>query len=255
MNKRELENKRLSCVVKSNELITNSRFNLSTQQQKIILYLISQINYSDKEFKLYEFDIKDFCEICSIDICGRTYNELKEHIKALRDKSIWIELENGKETLISWIEKPYIDKKNGKIQIRLDEDMKPYLLELKSNFTKYELVYTLNFKSKYAIRLYEYIKSKHYRELYRYDFTIDVEELKKRMGAENYTRFTNFHDRALKPAIAEINAYSDKHIEYDFIYKGRKIIEIDFSITSQDILSRTKNTILLDEKDALRNGE
>ena len=51
-------------VVKANELIQKSRFNLSLQQQKIILYLISQIDRNDKEFKLYSFSIQHFCKVC-----------------------------------------------------------------------------------------------------------------------------------------------------------------------------------------------
>ena len=42
-------------VVKANDLIQKSRFSLSVQQQKIVLYLISQITQFDTEFKLYDF--------------------------------------------------------------------------------------------------------------------------------------------------------------------------------------------------------
>ena len=49
-------------VVKANELIQKSRFNLTLQQQKIVLYLISQIERNDKEFKLYSFSIQQFCK-------------------------------------------------------------------------------------------------------------------------------------------------------------------------------------------------
>ena len=55
-------------VVKSNDLIQKSRFDLSLQEQKIILYLISQITPYDEEFKLYEFSITDFCKILAIRI-------------------------------------------------------------------------------------------------------------------------------------------------------------------------------------------
>ena len=56
------------------------------------------------------------------------------------DKSVWIKLDEDEETLLRWIEKPYVNKKSGTIKIRLDEDMKPFLLQLKENFTQYELL-------------------------------------------------------------------------------------------------------------------
>ncbi len=39
-------------VVKSNDLIQKSRFNLSLQEQKIILYLISKVKPEDTEEKI-----------------------------------------------------------------------------------------------------------------------------------------------------------------------------------------------------------
>ena len=84
-------------VRKSNELIQKSRFNLSLQQQKIILFLISQITPYDEEFKTYHFNIIEFCNICGIDIKGgKSYEELKDNIKAIADKSMWITLPDNK---------------------------------------------------------------------------------------------------------------------------------------------------------------
>ena len=144
----ELRNK---MVVKANDLIQKSRFDLSLQQQKIILFLISHIEPSDKEFKLYEFSVIDFCQVCGIDYtAGKNYKDIKKAIKEIADKSVWIKTQDDEETLLRWVEKPYINKNSGTIKIRLDEDMKPYLLQLKKNFTQYELIYTLQFKSKYT---------------------------------------------------------------------------------------------------------
>ena len=111
-------------VVKANELIQKSRFNLSLQQQKIVLYLISQITPNDEEFRLYEFSITDFCRVCGIDpYNGQNYLDLKQAIKDIADKSLWISIDEDEETLLRWIEKPYINKKSGTIKIRLDNDL------------------------------------------------------------------------------------------------------------------------------------
>ena len=52
-------------VVKRNDLILKSRFNLSLQQQKIVLYLISQITPYDEEFKKLEFSL-NFSATCKL---------------------------------------------------------------------------------------------------------------------------------------------------------------------------------------------
>lgn len=229
-------------VVKSNDLIQKSRFALSTQQQKILLYLISRIKPSDEQFKLYEFSIAEFCQACNICYSGSNYQELKNSIKELSDKSMWIELQDGTETLVRWIEKPYINKKSGIIKIKFDNDMMPFLLHLKKNFTQYELIYALNFRSKYSIRLYEAISSIHFHKLEEYRKAYDIEQLRKLLGINDNThrQYREFKRKALEPAINEINKYSDQNIKYDEIKKGRKTIGIELIINSKELSDRAK---------------
>lgn len=228
-------------VTKANELIQRSRFSLSLQQQKIVLYLISQVTPYDDDFKLYEFNIQDFCRVCGIDVTsGKNYEDLKTAIKEIRDKSIWVTLEDGRQTTLAWIEKPYIDEGSGTVQIRLDKDMKPFLLQLKENFTSYELIWTLHFKSKYTIRLYELIKSIHFHELEVYEREYSLDELKRILGAETYRTYQTFKVRVLLPAIEQINTQSDKNVTYVPIKKGRMVDRIRFTISSKDSLEALK---------------
>lgn len=234
----EIRNK---TVTKANELIQKSRFSLSLLQQKIVLYLISQISPYDENFKIYEFSIQEFCRVCGIDeSSGKNYSALKEAIKEVADKSLWVILDEDEETLLRWIEKPYINKKDGVIKIRLDNDMMPFLLQLKQNFTSYELIWTLHFKSKYTIRLYELIKSVHFHSLDPYDRIFDLEELKRLLGAETYKTYQTFKERVLKRAVQEINEYSDKNLRYEVIKSGRSVSKIKFTISSKDSLEAAR---------------
>lgn len=229
-------------VRKANALIQKSRYSLSTQQQKILLYLISQIKPYDDDFKLYEFDIIDFCKVCGIDCSsGKNYETLKQQIKQIADKSYWITLEDGDtETLLRWIEKPYIKKRSGVIQIRLDNDMRPFLLKLKEHYTRYELIYTLRFRCKYSIRLYELVKSVHFHDLAPYTVRYSVEDLAGLIGAERYRQYKDFKSRALSPAVQEINEYSDKDLTFEEIKTGRKVTAIEFTISTKDSLEKIK---------------
>lgn len=234
----EIRNK---TVRKANDLIQKSRFSLSLQQQKIVLYLLSQISPFDEEFKLYEFSISEFCKVCGIDeTSGKNYHSLKTAIKEIRDKSIWVSLGDGRETTLAWIEKPYINNGNGIIQIRLDRDMIPFLLQLKQNFTQYEIIWTLHFKSKYTIRLYELVKSIHYHELEIYKKRYTVDELKGLLDGERYKEYRDFKRRVLAPAIDELNQYSDKTVSFEEVKSGRKVVAVEFTISSKDSLVALK---------------
>ena len=230
-------------VRKANELIQKSRFSLSLQQQKIVLYLISQINPWDEDFKLYELPVTEFCRVVGIDshLGGRDYKQLKDSLLDLINKAVWIDLNDNESLTVSWLEKAYFNKKSGLIRIRLDNDMKPFLLHLKQNFTSYELIYTLGFKSKYTLRLYELIKSIHFHELEAYKRIYKLEELKLLMDCDKlYNDFRDFKKRALDVAVNEINSSSDKNLSYTQITQGRKVVAIEFSISSKSSIETLK---------------
>ena len=230
-------------VRKSNDLIQKSRFNLSVPQQRIIAYLLSQISPNDEEFKLYDFTISEFCRVCGIEYNGKNLNDLKAAIKDLADKSMWVYVGEETQTLVRWVEKPFIHEGTGTVQIKLDRDMIPFLLQLKERYTQYELIYALRFKSKYSIRLYELIKSRHYHEMEEYSFSYTVEELRQRLNAESYTQYKNLKMRILEPAIREINAKSDIELEWvesPPARRGVRVLSIEFTVRPKAAVERMK---------------
>lgn len=242
-------------VRKANDLIQKSRFDLSLQQQKVLLYIISQIKPSDENFNCLEFSIVDFCRVCGIQESGKNYNALKEAIKEIADKSVWVILPGGTETLFRWIEKAKIYEKSGILSLKLDDDMKPFLLQLKENFTQYELIFTLHFKSKYTIRLYELIKSIHYQELQEYRQQFTVEHLKILLGAEKYKTFQHFKDRVLIPCVREINEYSDKILSYELIKSSRAYTDIVFTMKSKNSIETLRIKDSIDKEMGLLPGQ
>lgn len=232
-------------VIKANDLIQKSRFQLSMQEQKIILYVISKIKPKENEFILQNFNIPEFCKICGIDNGnGKNYKNIKDTIKILADKSVWIMLEDSSETLVRWINKAWINKKSGIVKIRLDDDMKPYLLQLQERFTQYELLYTLAMRSQYSIRLYELLKSYEFQ----HKKIFDIEELKKILSAENYIRFPDFKRKVLDISMREINNLSDITVVYEIIKESRRYAKIEFLIKlKEDLTERSKTWANIDE--------
>ena len=251
------EDERYKTVRKANELIQRARYKLSLQQQKIVLYLIAQISPFDAEFHTYELGIADFCRVCGIDNPGgKDYAELRSQIKAIADKSMWLRLEDGSGTaLVRWIESPVIRENAGVIELRLSEALRPYLLNLKSNFTQYDLIYTLHFKSKYSIRLYELVCSIHFRELDEYKRRFSLDELRRLLDCETYTEYKNFRRFVLEKAIDEINDWSDKTLSYCPLKKGRFVIGIELTITTKGPLERLRVLSRIDAEMGVLEGQ
>ena len=238
--KRELKTKisdlRSYRVVKANALIQKTRYSLSAQAQKCVLYIISKIRPDDSELKELDFSIVEFCQVCGLDKSnGANYRYIKQTLKELRDKSFWMELETGTETTVAWIDKITISEKSGVVKLKIDDTLKPYLLHLQEKFTQYELVYTLAMKSQYSIRLYELLKSYEWKS----GFEINIDELKKMLLAEKYDRFPDFKRYVLDIALREIATYTDISVTYEIKKLGRRYDSLLFYVkTKSDLTER-----------------
>ena len=134
---------------------------------------------------------------------------------------------------------------DDKVMIRFNQDIMPYLIELKQNFTKYALSEIMELNSKYSIILYKWLSMnynqyEHYSnkggrraeqvENYR-NPSISVKELRTITDTVNeYKEFWNFENRVLKKGIEEINAHTSFNVSYEKIKKGRSIDSIVFHI-------------------------
>jgi plasmid replication initiation protein len=222
-------------VVKRNDLIQKSRHQLDLQEQKIVLYMISKIKPNDKDFTEQVFSIAEFCKLCGLDEdSGGNYAYIKNTLKTLSDRSIWVTLEDGSETILRWINDVTMSKRSGLIKLKHDEKLKPYLLDLQENFTQYNLIHTLAMRSQYSVRLYELLKSYQFKK----HVIFSIEELKRLLFAETYTKVSHFKDRVLKTATAEINRLADIWVTYEIIKEGRKFSEIRFNVHQKDIDDR-----------------
>lgn len=258
----EIEKARDYVVSKSNILVQKNRYNLSVPEQRTIAFICSMIKpievmdrINNVPYQLeYEFDIRKYCQICNIDYdSGKNYADIKAILKGLSDKSMWVTFDDNpeEEVLCRWLAKVRTNKRSGIAHIKLDEDLVPYLFDLKNRFTSYGLRNILCMRSQYSIRLYELLKS--YKIQKTKTFTI--EEFKKMLMIEDiksYNRFPSLKQKVLDPAMKEINEYTDIDVSYREILKGRKVIKLDFKIKDKEPLFKcavyNKNCKILEVK-------
>lgn len=213
-------------VYKRDDMIQKGKHKLSVQEQKCILYAISKIKPDDSVFQEYNFDIKDFFNVCGFQ--GESYTKMRAILKGLTDKSWWAETAPKVKSTVRWFNKVKIDENTNDITIRFDDDMMPFLLKLVGQgefYTHYELRYILALRSQYSIRLYEILKS--YQKNNRRWF-FDIDELKELLNCEKYVDFGQFRRRVLEPAVEEINECTDIDVEWDVEKEGRKVTRVMF---------------------------
>lgn len=231
-------------VAKRDDMVQKGRQRLSVREQRCILYAISRIKPTDEVFHEYTFSLSDFYTLCGLE--SQSYTELKSILKGLRDRS-WIAVtdDKGTESTVSWFNKVRTNKREGRVTIRFDDDMMPYLLQLtKQNafYTSYNLQYVLPMSSQYSPRLYEILKS--YQKNNR-EWFFPLEELKLLLDCQSYDRWPDFRRRALEPAVEEINQYTDINIAWDVEKEGKKVTRVVFYMAdkSDDALLNAKRAI------------
>ena len=229
-------------VVKANDIIRKARFNMTLTQQKVYLYLISKIKPEDNGNTPYVFRIGDFLKVCDLDQSGANYQYIRDSILEISKVRFWIEGEK-KTMLRGLLDKVDINHGEGTIECYFHDDVKPYLMYLRDNYTQFELKNVLNLRSKYSVRLYELMKSyQHVRYV-----QITLEQLRDGISAEGYTAYKDFKKRLLTPAINEVNALTDINITYTESRTGHKVTSFQFHITP-----KTSEEIWLAEKERER---
>lgn len=219
-------------VTKSNALI-EANYKLSTLEQKIILYLISQIHKDDDDFKMYRLPIQEFSEMLGYRGSPK-YTELREITKNLMRKVLEIR-EGQKLKQLSWVSYVEYDERSGFVSLSFDPRLKPYLLQLKREFTTYRLKNVMELKSSYSIRMYELLK----RWQYMKEVEITLDDLRMMVGAaDKYHQYHNFKKRVLTPAQQEILEKTDIWFKYQEVRKKRKVIALRFYIQEKSTIDQ-----------------
>jgi plasmid replication initiation protein len=211
-------------VTKSNKLI-EANYKLGVVEQKVILCLASNIQPTDSDFKTYTLSIKEFTNLLGLKGTPK-YTELRKITKELMQKVFEIRIDK-KVIQVSWLSYVAYNESEGTIDIRFDPFLRPYLLELKREFTSYKLENVVKLKSSYAIRIYELLKQ--YEKIQERTFLLS--DLRKVLGVDNlYPAYGNFKQRVLIPAQKELQRKTDISFKLEEIKSGRRVVKVKFII-------------------------
>lgn len=234
-------------VTKSNILI-EANYKLTITEQKIVLYLVSKIRKDDDDFKNYTLAIKQFYELLGYK-GNPKYSEMKKITKNLIGKVVEIK-EEKKLKQMSWLSYVEYNERDGSVNLSFDPRLKPYLLQLKREFTSYKLKNVMELKSGYSIRIYEILKK--WQSIKEVE--ISLEKLREMVGAtDKYQEYHNFKKRVLTTSRNEIEEKTDISFDYNEIKKGKRVAAIRFTIHSKNKVIAQENEIISQKDDWLES--
>lgn len=206
--------------------LTNASSPLSRGEINLILTLIAQIKREDEEFKEYTFTLKELEETMDKQLNSK---QVQQIALKLLEKPLLLPID-GKLTSDNWQALNWFSffrYQDGVITCSFSPKLKPYLLNIKSNFTKGSLKVLLPMNSKYSKELYMILKYHKKAGVYK----VKVTDLMKKLGVpKSLLRYDNFKTRAILKAQEDLNKFSDISFKLEEKKDGRKVDELIFHI-------------------------
>ena len=238
----------MSLIKKSNELI-EARYKFDVWEIRFFHTVLSKIHKDDGDFDTYRIYYKDIISAFGLKATS-SYELLRNAARSLMNQKVTVDYEdNGhkREKIYHLIR--HIDLlKEGRVgasasdleqqeyvDIVIESQMRPLLLDLQKNFTSYDLWNIINL-SVYSVRVFELLKqyqSIGHRTLY-------IDNMKRMFNLTNeYPRFSNFYQKVIEPAVREINKHTELMVmKVDKIKEGKKVVALTFTFkrkTSEEI--------------------
>lgn len=226
-------------VCQANALVGGKQA-LKLNSAKLIRAAIMQVVRDDEELKPYIITIAELSQLLQVPK-SNIYRDIDDITNDITNNPVYIREEVGKK--VRWIKIPWVTRceynSDIGVAIKLNDELKPFLLNLKEHYTQYTLDNILVMKSVYAIRLYELLQSKIMTNILPKsgtDIELTVETIReccvseKKETKESYKTFSNLRNRVIDIAVKEINEKTLYTLSYDYVKKGKSVIGLIFHI-------------------------
>ena len=231
MSKIVRTNKKL--IIKKSEAIVKARYKLSPLAIKFISIVISNLKRSDDINEEYVIKVKDFQELTN-QKTKRIYELIDEALNNLLENPLTIPLEDEQNSILksNWVSGAIYNE--GEVRFMIYPKLRPFLLEVREKYLKYNLENILKLRSAYIIRLYEILKD--WLELNtRYgnkaEKIISVNELREILEIpKSYQYSSHIKKLILEKAKLELKKYTDIIFNFKEIKTGRKVTHLHFYI-------------------------
>ena len=215
-------------IKQSNKLI-EARYKLSLYEQRMVIAICSQLDENTENFSKVRVRVADIAKFCNFDN-RMGYTQVKNTIKKLATRTL--EIQHGNDWYIThWLQSAKYISEESVIEYKIDEELKPELLQLKSAYLRTQAAPILTFSRDYSARIYFILKKM--LKVKTFDYSLDFFRETLVLG-KSYSLFANLKNKVLDPAFKEINEKSDIKVKYRYVKDGRSYSKVHFIVTLKD---------------------
>ena len=224
-------------VVMANAL-TRSAQGLNLAEKRILFSVIAKMGGNFGEVYLYATEYAKTFDLPN----HQAYEQLKETVKGMRTRYFTLAIPDRKGVMkweINWFSSIGYHDGEGKIGLKFNSDVVPYLYDLEREFTRYKLRQACALRSVHSWRLLELFEQFTANEGKGW-VTINTEDFCNAMEASVLQRknFGKLRTQIIEPAIKELCEKERWLIGFETVKAGRKVVRLrfDFERDPQGVL-------------------
>lgn len=222
--------------VSMSNLLVRASHGLSLAERRILMLAISRLDpkkkYTDNPLvRVHASDIVNLAGVTP----QTAYEDGRNGQKRLYERSITLlhDIKTGelKPGSTRWITTAHYQKNEGWLEVAINNELLPYITELRKEFTSYDHSRTGGFRSIYSHRVFDLLMQFKFSGLLR----IDIEEFTNAVEAPPSVRanFANMKRRIIEPAIKEIEEKDGLEIKWKAVKAGRKVKSLEFTFPTE----------------------
>jgi plasmid replication initiation protein len=220
-----------SLILAQSNIITSARYELTKMEKNLLYLAMREMKPTDLPYQPYYVSITELQHRTGDEV---RHDRLRNITKKMLSRVLEADLPNGNLLQTHFFSSVEYIRGTGTLEISIDPKLRPYYGFLKSHFTTFQLDLAITLNSIYAKRMYEIFSM--YKNLPDKVFRVSVDKLKLQLGLvdatsgkDKYPLYAGFKRDVLGPA-AEINTATDLAFTYREIKRGRKVVELEFTI-------------------------
>lgn len=216
-------------VVKANKMV-KAKTSFTKLEHRIVASLIAQIEREQESFETQRVSLRKIMERAGVE-STEIFRQAKEICDRLVEKGVGVCTYDDQKgriyTAYTLFRKCRYIEQEGVIEAQFEEEMRPFLLQLKNRFTMYSLNFFLRLPSRHSMRIYELLKMREDLGAMR----ISVEEFRETLGLENsYEYFTDLKRHVIEKARKQIAEFTDIEFTYKVERDGRTAERLRFFV-------------------------
>ena len=223
--------------------IVEATYRMDIIEFRVFFTMLTMISPDDVIFCEYELKVADIIRLFNLSRDGRSYETIKEAAERLVNKTMIIyhtkEDGNRYRTVIPFLTSASSqigDTKAESIRVTFHPELKPFLLQLRTEYLEFDVRNLARVQSQYSIRLYMMLR--HQMNLKKTSVRYTVDRLREvfEIGDKEYPLYGNFKQKVLARACTDLNSTTNIHIDrMEEERSNRKVVAVVFYMSPQEL--------------------